>query len=293
VNATAKIPSGGNSRRKTAIIAGAIVLFLVLAAGGWTYFRGKATPENSQRDLWKYLRKQAGTKDFKPDLDLAAASLSSNATRPVTVTTTNKTGKVRTITRMVKTTGKAAVGVIPETSFSDYFRTNQMQAETYKEMYLYLGQELYLAEQLLEKPDPQQQIVGLTLACEASNYARTNVQNIWLGARICEGYLWPHMSLIETTNRSLLTPDAVLNVCDLAFQDSGETNNIIRNYEIMLSKVSRSPAYKDLLRYRLAHVYQDLGQEEKALPLLKEIKNYRMNRVPQEIAAMEQRLKGK
>src|SRR5215218_4308598 len=121
VNATAKNPSGGNSRRKTVIIVGAVLLFLVLAVGGWTYFRGKATPENSQRALWKYLRKQAGTKEFKPDLDLAAASLSSNATRPVTVTTTNKTGKVRTITRMVKTTGKAAVGVIPETSFSDYF----------------------------------------------------------------------------------------------------------------------------------------------------------------------------
>ena len=293
MNAAAKNSGGGTSRRKVAVIAGTVLLVGLFAVGGWIFFKSSATPEDSQRALWKYLRKQAGTKDFKPDLDLSAASLSSNASRPVTVTTTNKSGKVRTITRMVKTTGKAAIGVMPETSFSDYFRTNQMQAETYKEMYLYVGQQLFAAEQLLAKADEQQQIVGLVLACEASNYARTNAQNLWLGARVCEAYLWPHMGLIENTNRSLLTPDALLNVCDLAFQEAGETNNVIRNYEIMIAKVSRSPAYKDLLRYRLAHIYQDLGDEEKALPLLKEIKSYRMNRVPQEIAAMEQRLKKK
>ena len=106
-----------------------------------------------------------------------------------------------------------------------------------------------------------------------------------------------HASIVDAarlsginTNRTLLMPDAVLGACDSAFNDAGETNNIIRNYELMIAKVSRSAAYVDLLRYRLAQVYQNLGEDEKALPLLKQIKNYRMNRVPGEIAAIEERL---
>jgi hypothetical protein len=208
---------------------------------------------------------------------------------------TNKTtGAARTVTRLSKPpSGKAAATMLPETTVSTYFLTNQMQCQTYADMYKFIGQELYVAERLLEETNVQRRVTGLVMAIEASNYARTNAVNLWLGARICEAYLWPHLSLIENTNRTLLTPDAVLNACDTAFREAGETNNIIRNYELMIVKVSRSAAYVDLLRYRLAHVYQDLGEEEKALPLLKQIKNYRMNRVPQEIAAMEERLKKK
>jgi hypothetical protein len=182
---------------------------------------------------------------------------------------------------------------LPETGLSVYFRTNQAQATSYGEMYRYIGQQLLIAEQLIEGTNYPRQITGLVLATEASEHARTNAQNLWLGARICEAYLWPNLSLVEGTNRAAFTPDALLAICDTAFQEAGETNNIIRNYEVMIARVSRSPAYVDLLRYRLAHIYQDLGQDEKALPLLKQIKNYRMNRVPAEIAAMEQRLKKK
>jgi hypothetical protein len=293
VSAAAKTFSQWSSGRKIAAVAGAILLLGAIAFGSWNFLKGEATPEDSQRALWKYLRKQAGTRNFKPDLDLSTITLASPVARS-TVTVTNKAGVARTVVRTAKPpTGKAAVNVMPETSLSIYFFTNQMQSETYKEMYFYIGQELYVAEQLLANSNIQQQIIGLAMATEASTYARTNAMNLWLGARICEAYLWPHLGLIENTNRMLLTPDALLNACDTAFQEAGETNNIIRNYELMITKVSRSPAYVDLLRYRLAHVYQDLGEEEKALPLLKQIKNYRMNRVPQEIAAMEQRLKKK
>ena len=294
MSAAANTFSQWSSGRKVAVIAGAVLLLGAIAFGGWTFFKGEATAEDSERALWKYLAKQARTKDFKPDLDLSGVSLIPAITRTTTLVTNKTTGAVRTVTRLTKPpTGKAAVNVMPETTLTTYFLTNQMQAQTYQEMYKFIGQELYVAEQLFAHTNIQQQVAGMAMAIEASHYARTNAVNLWLGARICEAYLWPHLSLIENTNRTLLTPDAVLNACDTAFNDAGETNNIIRNYELMISKVSRSPAYVDLLRYRLAHVYQDLGEEEKALPLLKEIKNYRMNRVPQEIAAMEERLKKK
>lgn len=283
--------NGLSSGRKSAVIAGAVLLLGLLAFGGWTVFRGPATPEDSQRALWKYLRKEARTRNFVPELDLASASLT-NAGGPITITYTNKSGKVKTVTRTPKPSKSGATS-LPDTSISFYFRTNQMRAETYQEMYKLIGQQLFVAEKFLADTNEERQIIGIIMACEASNYARTNALNLWLGARVCEAYLWPNLDLAENTNSVVLSEDALLNVCESAFQEAGETNNIIRNYELMIARVSRSAAYIDLLRYRLAHIYQDLGQEEKALPWLKEIKNYRMNRVPQEIAAMEDRLKRK
>lgn len=280
-----------SSGRKTAVIAGAILLLGALVFGGWSFFNRNSGAEHSERALWKILAKQARTKKFKPNLDLSEVTLVAPMTRTITMVTNKTTGAVRTITRVSKpTSGKAAATTMPETTLSTYFLTNQMQSQTYEEMYRFIGEELYVAEHLLGDTNIQRQVAGMAMAIEASHYARTNAVNPWLAARICEAYLWPNLSLVENTNRTLLMPDAVLGACDSAFNDAGETNNIIRNYELMIAKVSRSAAYVDLLRYRLAQVYQNLGEDEKALPLLKQIKNYRMNRVPGEIAAIEERL---
>jgi len=277
------------ARKRTTIAAGVIVA-LMLGSGGWMLFgklAGKPpTPAQVKRSIWKYLSKNAGTRNFKPSLDLETLNM---AAAPITITVTNKAGVGRTVSRPAKV-GKLG---LPQTGLSEYFRTNQAQATSYAEMYRYIGQQLTVAEELLNATNRQRQVTGLVLATEASEQARTNAQNLWLGARICEAYLWPNLSLVEATNRGALTSDTLLAICDTAFQEAGETNNIIRNYEVMIAKVSRSAAYVDLLRYRLARIYQDLGQDEKALPLLKQIKNYRMNRVPAEITAVEQRLKKK
>ena len=125
------------------------------------------------------------------------------------------------------------------------------------------------------------------MASEASAYARTNAENLWLGARICEAYLWPNLPLVEATNQTLFTPDAVLNLCDIAFKDAGETNNIIRNYEYMLARTQRPPAQLDLARFRLAQIYLDTGENAKALKLLKEIKTMKTAKIDRQIDALE------
>jgi hypothetical protein len=133
---------------------------------------------------------------------------------------------------------------------------------------------------------------GIVLASEASTYARTNAVNLWLGARICEAYLWPNLSLVETNNRTTLTVDTLLNICDGAFQEAGETNNMIRNCELLIAK-SKRPSQLDSTRFRLAHFYRDKGEDAKALAQFKLIKNYKMARVETEIAALEKRLGAK
>ena len=88
------------------------------------------------------------------------------------------------------------------------------------------------------------------------------------------------------------TAESLLSLCDTAFQEAGETNNIIRNYQYLIAKSSK-PSQREVACYRLAHIYQDLGQYAKAVALLKEIKSYRMTRVPQEIAFLEKKMRRK
>src|SRR6185503_18099189 len=132
------------------------------------------------------------------------------------VTTTNKAGRVRTVNRVSKVTKSGR----PETIFTAYFRTNQAQTETYEQMYRLIGEQLAVADQLLASPNAPQKLTALLMASEASEYARTNTSNLWLGARICEGYLWPNLALVENTNRSPFTAESLLTLCDTAFQEA-------------------------------------------------------------------------
>jgi hypothetical protein len=81
--------------------------------------------------------------------------------------------------------------------------------------------------------------------------------------------------------------ESVLNICDATFKEAGETNNIRRNYEFMVTKTRRP---SESIRYRLARLYQDAGEDAKALEQLKQIKTYRMKQVEFEMGVLEKRL---
>jgi hypothetical protein len=272
---------------KTAVVYLALCAAVIgLGWGGWWLF-GKVThrpPTTAQvrSSIWKFLKKETGDSEFPTDF---ASGPVTNAVQ--TTAFTNKAGKVKTIER-----GRRGEYGLPETSLTSYFRTNQAAAGTYDQMYRLIGQQLKVTENLLESPELNQKQTALVMASEASNYARNGAMNLWLAARIAEGYLWPNLSLVEGTNKVPFTPDALLNICDAAFREAGETNNIIRNYEYVIGTSSR-PQQADGVRFRLARLYQETDQDAKALATLKEIKTIKNPRLEQQIAALEKRLKQK
>jgi len=273
------------TKKRVAAAIAVIAIAALLGWGGWTlYGRLTGRPQTTsqvRRAIWKYLAKQCGDRHFTPAIDLAKASVGDST--PLTVT--NKAGKVKTVTKASK------VGnlMLPETTLSAYFRTNQQAASSYERMYRLIGEQLHVTENLLDEPDTTKRLTGIVMACEAGDYARTNAVNVWLAARISEAYLWPNIPFVET-NQAVVTADAVLNICDMSFKDAGETNNIIRNYELILARNQRTPAQLDAARFRLAQVYIDLEEKEKALKLLKEIKNIKTAKLALEISMLEREI---
>jgi hypothetical protein len=268
--------------KRRAALAGMLLLAAAfLGWGGWTlYGRWSGRPltvPQMKRAIWKAVEKQVRTKNLQPPFDAAEVEILG----ATTTTTTNRAGRVRTVSR----TSRSALD-LPETTVSEYFRTNQAQATSYEAMYRFLGEQLKVTDALFKEPDASKRLAGMVMAGEASIYARTNAHDGGLSARICEAYLWPHLSLVEASNRAPVTAEAVLNICDIAFKEAGETNNIIRNYEMLMARTQR-PQSLDAARFRLALIYIDQGENAKALKLLKSITTIKTAKITREIARLE------
>jgi hypothetical protein len=182
------------------------------------------------------------------------------------------------------------------TQFIADMQAKLRNASSYSTMYQLIGQELYVAERLLDSPNADHSRMGLSLAMQASYNAIDYAQNGWLAARICEGYVWPHLELATDVNRrSTFNLENVLSQCERVFQQNGEANSLIRNSEMLLAN-AHSPLLADTARAQLGRLYAQQGEPKEALSYYKQIKNTNdasLRNVTREISRLEQQLKTK
>jgi tetratricopeptide (TPR) repeat protein len=169
-------------------------------------------------------------------------------------------------------------------------------ANSYATMYQLIGQELYVAKRLLDSGNPEHGRMGLSIALQASRNALDYSANGWLAARICEGYIWPHLDLATDSNRrSNFSLESILNQCANIFAQNEEGHNVIQTYKILLAH-AKTPLLADAARAQLGRVYQQNGEFKEALSYYKQIKatndpNYR--REMWQIQRLEKQVKGK
>jgi hypothetical protein len=280
--------------KRSAAVAIAVLIGLALLGWGgwhlWMKFSGRPmSVAQTKRVIWKHLGKQTRTKKFQlPPEAAETVIVTSMIPAPVIVTTnttaTNRPTRVRAVAR----TSRGPLDM-PETTLSEYFRTNQAIAASYDTMYRFIGEQLKAAEAVLAGTNTSREFTAMALAGEASIYARTNALDFWLSARICDAYLWPRLSLVEGTNRAPVSQDAVLTMCELAYREASETNNMIRAYETIMARSTRT-ASTDMARFRLALIYIDHERNAEALKLLKSLKSLKSAKIDREIATLERLL---
>jgi hypothetical protein len=306
------------SRRAIQRIVGCLVLVVLLVGGAyWAYHRygSRTLTAADERELIrKYLRKQTGLKEFKTT---AAAEVPP----PVPMMTNVVTDQMLTVTETPGPNGpgpnrpganKAGPDrpgpdgpgpngpgpkkqprrrnvTFPPNDFSSAFRRQVNEAQDYKTIYRLIGEQLWLADQRLASPDPQQKETGVLLAVEASRVALNDALNAWLASRICAGYLLP---AFDMTNAPRLSMDMLLDTSEQAFRQAVEKENLIRTYKMFLSKNSRSPR-ADTTRTRLANLLADREQFAEALSYVREVRNTNSPVIQQRIASWEQQLSQK
>ena len=259
------------SRRAAAIVLGSVLLVFIGFWFGPMAFRrvtnAPVAPEDVRKDIWKYLAKQTGEKDFSADLSSVTNSPTS-AAQEETASSKKKNKKA------------PAADLV----YSKYFQDKQAEASTYKALYKVVGQELNLAESLLQTAD--QKPIALALVMQASRCASSPTENPWLAARICEGYLWPEVALSEKADNPT---EQLLSFCENAFRDAGETNNLIRNYRMVIAKSQGTQV--DITRFRLSRLLEDSGQYREALECLQQMTNTNKNGYKNRVAFLQEKVK--
>jgi hypothetical protein len=159
-------------------------------------------------------------------------------------------------------------------------------------MYRLIGQELWVAGRLLEARNPEVVRLGITTALDAARHALTEAQNGWVAARICEGYIWPHLAVADDTNRrSPFHPENLLREVAQVFQRNDEPHNVVRTYQASLHQAG-TPARRDWARVQIAGAYEQAGDLRNAVRYLKQVEDTNDNRwVLRRLPRMEQQLK--
>jgi hypothetical protein len=163
-------------------------------------------------------------------------------------------------------------------------------AESYPVMYKSIGQELFVAERLLESQNYEHRRVGVSIALDAGRAAMNYAQDPYAAARICEAYVLPNLDLADDANRqSPFAAQNLLNECERFFRANGEWDNMARAYE-SYAKNATNPRQKDWANFQIANVHQQSGDLKKALVYLQKVKNTNDFGVGRRIAWIQRRV---
>jgi predicted negative regulator of RcsB-dependent stress response len=104
--------------------------------------------------------------------------------------------------------------------------------------------------------------------------------------------LWPGLEFANSSEPRRLSGDYLLNIADDAFRAAEETNNVIRNYRLVIAHATK-PGKGDNARFRLARLLEEQGDFTQALTVLRSVQDTNASALRKRMAALEQRLNAK
>ena len=146
-------------------------------------------------------------------------------------------------------------------------------AGSYEAMYQGIGQELFVAQRLLKSGRSEHRRQGVITALAASRQALDDAMNGYVAARICEGYILPHLDLATDKNqRSTFHEENLLGQAADIFRRNNEFHNVVRTYQIYLDGV-KNPQRADWARSQIAMTYEQAGLAKEAIAAIRTIQD--------------------
>jgi len=272
------------SRRAVAMTLGLLTVVGLVSLGSWSLWRHHQTrpldTAGVRQAIRSYLQEQTGDRQFKPLAFDTSANSSSNGsdTLPDAAANSGKTPKLKKKSQ--------------PTELARGFTQQIQAAADYKTIYRVIGQGLALVDQSLATGNPADLECALELAAGATRAAHDNALNDWLAARIAEGYLWPGVPFAASKEARRVAPDFLLNIAEDAFRDAGETNNLVRNYRLLIAQAGK-PGKADNIRFRLARLLEEQADFTGALAVLREVQDTNSNAFQKRFAIVERRANDK
>lgn len=162
-------------------------------------------------------------------------------------------------------------------------REQMKEVRDYASLYRLVGQQLTTADRLLAEPEIARQRMGLRMAREACGHVNSGAVDVWLAARICEAYFWPHLDIADTKPGSRERKLELLETSRRVFFETYETNNVLKNYQLLQAHAPDA-RMADNYRVQLVDWLEEKGALKHAAEILNEIRD------PQVLASAEERI---
>ncbi|HON57505.1 MAG TPA: hypothetical protein PLJ38_10855, partial [bacterium] len=144
------------------------------------------------------------------------------------------------------------------------------EASSYASYYQIIGQQLSIADKLLDSDLLEKKEMGVKIAYDAMRYTLDYAQNFWLASRIVEAYLHPNIDILKKNEQNKQFIDQMLTYSARAFQNADEIDNLIANYKLHL-KNAINENRANQIRYYLGSAHEQIGDYEMAVYYLKQI----------------------
>jgi hypothetical protein len=263
-----------------------IGLGLVLALtgglyGGYQIWSSKSkSPAQVKKQIARYLRNKSEQSDFKVDLPERLLHPEVGKERP------NRSNRNRNRDWRSR---RRDVAVPNLGEFSGKFRAALNEATDYKTIYKLIGEHLWAADQMLDKPSLTQKEVGVYLTLESARASAEDAYDPWLAARISEAYLWPQLDWAQTNQNSRVNADFILSAAEQSFSQADEPQSVIRSFKYYLAR-AQDPDRANMIRFRLARLLESEGEYKDALESLQSIQTGSNTNWQNRIASLEKRL---
>src|SRR5436190_9027427 len=286
---------------------GALVCAAAVFFGCHRADRAQSGGTDPKAAIYKHLAKQTGQKEFAPGINLElpqeVATLRSNA-QILEQRTTALRATLRALdggekrpelerefqganraweTARAEAARKQGELSEQEDAYIRSVREQMKEVRDYAALYRLVGQQLTTADRLLAEPEVARQRMGLRMAREACSHVNSGAVDVWLAARICEAYFWPHLDIVDTKPGSRERTLELLETSRRVFFETYETNNVLKNYQLLQTHAPDARA-ADTFRVQLADWLEEKGALKHAAEILNEIRD------PQVLASAEERI---
>ncbi len=161
----------------------------------------------------------------------------------------------------------------------------------YKTVYRNIGEDLIIADQLINGTIERDQILGMKMITDLCDVAIDVAVDPWLAARISDGYLIPNLDKIEEKPKNGPGREVFMIRARKIYKEAEETDRLIalgKSYLAQNPPVDRA----DRIRWSLGRELEQKGETKEALKYFREISHSSLtNEANKRITSLEQKVK--
>ncbi len=145
----------------------------------------------------------------------------------------------------------------------------------YKAVYRAIGEDLFVADNLLGSTEAKDNQNGLRVLMELCDVSNDVAVDPWLGARIADAYIMPNLGKADNLVKRGISREQVMRFVAKVYENADDKDKQIELCKMALAEIgssnSKLKVKSDYIRWKLANLLDRKGQHDEAIVVYKQI----------------------